>query len=142
MVVKNLVVYDNSHLFYETGLPCSKGHVSKRYVSTYQCFECQEKYRILNRRKYKLNQYGMSEKDYDELLKNQNYVCAICKEPETTIDGQTQETKVLSVDHCHSSNKVRGLLCNNCNQGLGKFKDNISKLQLAIDYLKKNDPWK
>jgi hypothetical protein len=65
--------------------------------------------------------------------------CAICKEPETT--------RVLSIDHCHKTNKVRGLLCQRCNLGLGNFLDSRGNLQSAIDYLHKttetpNEPLK
>ena len=43
------------------------------------------------------------------------------------------------VDHCHTTNKVRGILCAACNFGIGKFKDSTALLYLAIDYLKKNE---
>jgi 5-methylcytosine-specific restriction endonuclease McrA len=48
------------------------------------------------------------------------------------------EDKDLTLDHCHSSNKVRGVLCRNCNAGLGHFKDNILIMSKAIRYLKKH----
>ena len=41
----------------------------------------------------------------------------------------------LSIDHCHKTGKVRGLLCKHCNHGLGKFKDDVNLLKIAIDYL-------
>jgi hypothetical protein len=44
---------------------------------------------------------------------------------------------ILHVDHCHKSGKVRGLLCNNCNRGIGMLNDNVEKLKAAILYLKK-----
>lgn len=121
---------------YITDKPCSKGHLSPRYISTNQCVECLFEYSQINKRKYRLARYGITEDDYSKLIISQNYVCAICKQPETSTDGATGETKILSVDHCHSSNKVRGLLCNNCNQGLGKFKDSVEILQSAIECLK------
>jgi len=55
-------------------------------------------------------------------------VCDICENP--CLSG-----KSLAIDHCHESNKIRGLLCMNCNQGLGKFKDSPKLLQKAIEYL-------
>lgn len=47
---------------------------------------------------------------------------------------------IMHVDHCHTTNKVRGLLCHRCNVGLGYFKDRISYLKSATDYLIKNAP--
>lgn len=62
------------------------------------------------------------------MLDEQNGVCAICKfKPKT----------VFHVDHCHSTGKVRGLLCINCNMALGLLKDNKMFLSQAIDYLSK-----
>jgi len=127
----------SEEIYYFTWLPCNKGHISYRYKSTYQCVECLKEYRAINKRRHRLNKYNLTEKDYDDKLKDQNFVCAICKEEETTIDGATQETKILSVDHCHKTKIVRGLLCNNCNHLLGKAKDRIEILSSAIDYLKK-----
>lgn len=74
--------------------------------------------------------YGLSLKDYNDMLVNQNYKCAICKRPNTDFSKQ------LAVDHCHTTGKVRGLLCMNCNNGLGKFMDNEELLLEAIRYLK------
>ena len=55
--------------------------------------------------------------------------CDICG-----VDGDGR-WKILSIDHCHKTNQFRGMLCNNCNHGLGKFKDDIELLQKAMDYL-------
>ena len=142
MGVSHTFRLDNSHLFYETGLPCVRGHISKRYKSTNQCLQCQQEYGFYNKTKYRLARYGLTTEDYNKLVAKQNFVCAICKQPETAIDGATQETKVLSIDHCHNSKKVRGLLCGKCNFGLGKFNDDVKLLEAAINYLKENDPWK
>jgi ribosomal protein S8 len=65
------------------------------------------------------------------MLEQQNHSCYICKEPETVT------SRILSVDHDHETNKVRGLLCTNCNTALGKFKDNISFLKRAVEYLQR-----
>jgi hypothetical protein len=46
--------------------------------------------------------------------------------------------KELAIDHCHKTGKIRGLLCKNCNQGLGQFKDNIDLLLSAAKYLYEN----
>lgn len=76
------------------------------------------------------NKYGITLDFYDKLLEEQNYVCDICHL--TNNNGYK-----LCVDHCHSTGKIRGLLCHTCNTALGKFRDNIDLLEAAIKYLKK-----
>ena len=73
----------------------------------------------------------VNKEEYDELLKKQMYKCAIC-------DTFGTKTKALCLDHCHINLKIRGFLCDNCNIGLGKFKDNIELLTKASEYLKNN----
>ncbi len=72
--------------------------------------------------------FGISADIYDKMLADQGGVCKICKKTDPT--GQR-----LAVDHCHLTNRVRGLLCRNCNTALGKFKDDTTLLQNAINYL-------
>ena len=64
----------------------------------------------------------------------QNGLCAICSQPETVRNG-TGQIKMLSLDHCHATNTVRSLLCDNCNKGLGVFHDDVNVLRRAIEYL-------
>jgi len=71
--------------------------------------------------------FNITVQQYDEMLKEQDGKCKICK--------QTTD-KRLSVDHCHKTGKIRGLLCFRCNSGLGMFKDNLDFLANAIEYLK------
>jgi len=81
-------------------------------------------------REYNLNyKYGISVKDFNLMLHNQDNKCAICK-----ID-QCEINKNFCVDHCHSTKKVRGLLCSKCNISIGKFKDDINILKKAVKYL-------
>lgn len=81
-------------------------------------------------RKRKLKRYGLTEETYEALLVSQNNLCAICcKKNETKRDWH--------VDHCHTTGKVRGILCHYCNLGLGNFKDNKEYLENAIAYLSK-----
>lgn len=75
------------------------------------------------------NEYDMTANEYETLLIQQNYSCAICKRHESNFK------KRLAVDHDHETGEIRGLLCNNCNNGLGRFKDNVDTLESAIDYL-------
>lgn len=73
--------------------------------------------------------FGITLADYNAMLEKQNHQCAICgKSPE-------QNQKRLAVDHCHTTNKIRGLLCSTCNKAIGLFSDNIPQLQSAIQYL-------
>ena len=73
--------------------------------------------------------YGIDLKEYMDMYLKQNGLCAICHQPQKNNDF------LLSVDHNHLNNKIRGLLCRNCNIGLGYFKDNIELLNSAIVYL-------
>lgn len=76
------------------------------------------------------SRYGLTEDQYKELVKHQNNCCAICG-----IDSPTK--KGWCVDHCHKTNKVRGILCSNCNSLLGFAKENIKTLEFSILYIKK-----
>lgn len=88
-------------------------------------------------REYKAR-YGLSMEEYQQMLADQNGVCAICSLPETSYN--TRGTiKPLCVDHCHKTGKVRKLLCNACNQVIGRADDNIAILEKAIEYLKENN---
>ena len=80
----------------------------------------------------KLQHYFRLSKEEASLLyyKKLNGVCDICGNPESS------KRFLLSVDHNHKTNKIRGLLCGSCNKGLGGFKDDASLLQKAIIYLK------
>ena len=73
--------------------------------------------------------YGIDLHEFRRLLAYQNNCCAICG------DHVDELNKKICVDHCHKTGKIRGLLCLNCNYGLGHFKDNIDNLYNAIDYL-------
>lgn len=76
--------------------------------------------------------YGIAFGTYAQMLTAQNGSCAICEATEAGGRGK------FHVDHCHSSKAVRGLLCNDCNNGLGRFKDDIELLEKAILYLTKS----
>ena len=82
----------------------------------------------------RLKQYGITPDDYIQMLGNQNGECAICGSP----DSGCIKKERLHVDHCHTTGKVRGLLCTNCNQAIGKFKDSPELLRLAAMYIEKS----
>ena len=75
-----------------------------------------------------LKTYGLTIDNYNEMCDIQKGKCLICK-----------QENVLIVDHCHKSGKVRGLLCQKCNKGIGHFQDNILFFQNAINYLTVQD---
>jgi len=77
--------------------------------------------------------FGIGLEQYSKIFDDQDGKCAICRQPETQI--RNGRYKALAVDHCHNSGKVRGLLCCDCNQALGKFKDDPSLLRKAAEYL-------
>lgn len=95
------------------------------------------KYKIQARQTLLKTKYGLSLDDYDKMLKEQKGVCAICFQKEKVISNKKGGIDRLRVDHSHRNDQVRGLLCQNCNFGLGHFKDNITFLKSAIDYLNK-----
>ena len=73
--------------------------------------------------------YGLSLDDYDKMYTAQEGVCAICSQA-----GK----RSLCVDHCHTTGKVRALLCDSCNRGIGMLKEDTSVLQAAIAYLNRH----
>lgn len=75
--------------------------------------------------------FGITLDKYNEMLKNQENKCSICN-----ISAEFLK-RALCVDHCHTTGKIRGLLCDPCNWGLGNFKDNIKLIDSAKEYLRK-----
>ena len=78
--------------------------------------------------------YGITLQEYLDLAEQQNFVCAICGKPNFPM--KHIHSGCLVVDHDHETNRVRGLLCHNCNRALGLFKDNLGFLEQAHEYLK------
>lgn len=74
------------------------------------------------------HRFGITIEKYDEMLLSQNGSCAICKK-------QNIDDRSFDVDHCHGTGKIRGLLCGNCNRGIGNLQDNPAILCAAIEYL-------
>ena len=71
--------------------------------------------------------YGITGEDYDRLLAEQGHRCKVC--------GRESNGRTWHVDHCHGTRKVRGILCDKCNRGLGQFNDDPAALRRAADYL-------
>ena len=74
-----------------------------------------------------MRRYGIGADEFDELVRQQGSVCAICGRPDPE-----------HVDHDHDTGEVRGILCFNC--GLGQFRDSIDALLAAAEYLDERDP--
>ena len=86
------------------------------------------------KRRWKLEKrFGITIEAYDALLQAQNYKCVICFKP------QAELTKALCVDHNHSTGKIRGLLCHNCNNGLGLYYDSPANLRCAANYIERTN---
>jgi hypothetical protein len=91
--------------------------------------EADARYRAKNGNTYynnvkRLKKYGISQEIYDNLLKKFDGLCHCCQVKQAT-----------AIDHCHDSNKVRGLLCQECNLGIGLLGDNLKNVQAAVRYL-------
>jgi hypothetical protein len=73
--------------------------------------------------------YGITYDDYQQMLLKQDGKCAICRQESSGGKGR------LHVDHCHTTGKVRGLLCHYCNTMIGLAKESVSNLESAINYI-------
>ena len=107
-----------------------RGRCTKEYNN-----EISKRYRnsTKGRDTYYRKKYGIGIEDYNRMFAEQEGCCAICGK------HQTEEEKRLSVDHCHETGAVRGLLCRKCNTGLGVFRDDPALLTIAIAYLQQEN---
>jgi len=142
-------------------LPSSKFYKASTYARgyDYSCKECiKERKNAWNRKSWNINKdkynknrkeyfklnpekqrannlkstYGITVERYDEMYKKQGGICSICGWVPTNV-GRFGK---LCVDHCHSTNKLRGLLCHQCNLMIGIAKDKQDILLKGIDYLR------
>ena len=91
------------------------------------------KFKDTSRRYKYIHKYKISLDDYDAMMKVQGGVCKICGTDNPNGPGR------FHVDRNHTTGKVRGLLCNKCNLGLGAFNDDINILAKSIQYLSRED---
>ena len=96
-----------------------------------------ERFAEVSRRKQLKFKYGITLEEYDKIYREQKGCCALCETPENNVTGARRYWN-FSVDHCHGSGKIRGLLCNNCNRGLGLLGDTKESLKKVLDYLSNN----
>jgi len=90
-----------------------------------------KRWRIKNpsRLKERLYRYNLTTEAYQTLMLKQGNKCAICGIPQIELKHS------LHIDHCHTTGKIRGLLCGRCNWAIGLLKDNINILKSAVKYL-------
>lgn len=107
-------------------LACAQGHIIADVgrLKNGRCKECAKRW-VKNANLYRM--YGIRVEDYEELLKSQAGGCAICG-----------STELLRVDHAHDTNKVRGILCHQCNVSVGLLKESPDRARLLAAYLERH----
>jgi len=120
-IVSNTLAVERKALWYKE----NSERISERQKLKYQRAD---KVRLRDL-KYQ-NSYGITLDDYNKIFANQDGRCAICNIHEQ------ESGKILCVDHCHDTGKVRGLLCGKCNAGIGLLGDNPENLINAANYLR------
>jgi hypothetical protein len=110
-----------------------KESVHKHYIKNREKFLRKDREYYQRTKEYKKWEdvkriYGITKEQFDLMFKDQNGLCAICS-------CDISKQWILNIDHCHKTGKVRGLLCNRCNVGLGSFKDSVDLLKIAMAYL-------
>lgn len=118
---------------YFTGEPCKNGHIAERWNYNGMCVVCKREAdkasNITAGKRYRIKKlYGLTEQEVDKMYVEQNNKCGVC-------DNEFDSTHEVMIDHCHTTGKVRGLLCITCNWLLGHSKDNPELLMKAANYL-------
>lgn len=105
----------------------------KELSGKHKRYQQKNKQKIANRtRSYRLKRnYSMTQEEYGHMFLRQGNSCGICKTKKFGGMGKRPQ-----IDHCHTTGKIRGLLCSRCNMGIGQLQDSIEVLNLAIEYLK------
>jgi site-specific DNA-adenine methylase len=116
--------------------PLTPTQKSKRYYLRHREHELERnaEYHRVNRAKirvrHRFNRHATTQEEYDIQLRKQRNRCAVCRK---------EFTETPHIDHCHKTLKNRGILCVDCNLGLGRFKDSIELLSSAIKYLRRHN---
>ncbi len=113
-------------------------HPTTRDRLSHKCKACQAKYHlevshIRRDRQLQLN-FGITLKQYEQMYQDQNGVCAICKQPETSLDSRSKGIRRLAVDHDHKTGDVRKLLCHACNTALGQMDEDPERIKALLAY--------
>lgn len=114
----------------EMGRVCEKKHSAARRVQrkTYRSLH-KDKFKSYRKRANLIYNYGMTVENFNQMSLTQKNRCAVCN-----------QIKKLVVDHCHTTGKIRGLLCQQCNSGLRYFKDSLYNLTSAYRYIFQFEP--
>lgn len=128
---KSSVRYGDSSQLHQIRQPCCQT-CSTEDTKNWRINQSKERLKDLYYRRF----YGMGLDEFNTRHQNQAGKCKICDRL-MALEGLTGDRVV--VDHCHTTGKVRGLLCNECNRGLGFFKDNPMTLSSAMRYLTEQD---
>lgn len=120
----------NGLLEYLSDKSCPQGHY-RRYVTTGNCIDCDVETRAKRSEKARWarikKEYGLTEFDVNQMLDKQDCQCMICS---------TNIKSGYHIDHCHATNKVRGLLCQKCNQAIGLLKESELLFFKAAEYIR------
>jgi len=100
-----------------------------------KCYEASKKYqnKVETKIKYSATRYGITSEECLKLYNDCNGQCGICSKPISF--GAEDRNEKVCIDHCHETDRIRGILCHPCNCALGLMQDDIERLQKAIAYL-------
>ena len=104
------------------------GHRDELNAQWLERWSMDSEFRERRRARYRLKKYGLATEDHQRMLAEQNGVCAVCKR---------NSDRELCVDHCHATQKVRGLLCWKCNTGIGMFDDDPDRMRAGAAYVER-----
>jgi hypothetical protein len=103
---------------------------SGRVTTVFLCRDCVSH---VNRFRH----YGITPEQFKALYDDQGGLCKICGSDDSdSRSGPNRERTTLFVDHCHKTGRIRGLLCNRCNTGISRFRDNHKLAEKAVEYLR------
>jgi len=115
---------------------CGQEKVTEEFPGlAYGKYHCRDCLAVANHDN-QVRRHGQTAEEYQALLEKQNGRCAICGVREGHWSCRGRECR-LALDHDHRTGAIRGLLCNNCNRGLGRFKDSVDLLEAALRYLQR-----
>lgn len=103
--------------------PCKNEYNKKRYDPENQHI------RMLK------SKYNLTDNEYNELFLLQQGVCAICGKSESALDRTGKRIRRLAIDHNHATGRVRGLLCGDCNQLIGRLEQDEVRVKRMLEYI-------